>query len=166
MSEDYIKLPKDVICYLGTFVNPFDLLNFFLVSKTFNENTNQKYHFWFKKLLRDFDFSYDSLQILSIIKKHYRILYKAKRYGVSRFYPAHSTDGELHCETLRKYLIYNMEKFLLKCQYVFSSEEDKKECYSYGKRYGKYIFCQTCRQKLSTAQLIKDQPENSIWSIF
>ena len=50
------QLPKDIICHLGTFIETQDLGNFFRVSKAFNESTNKNFHFWFKKLLKDFDF--------------------------------------------------------------------------------------------------------------
>jgi hypothetical protein len=138
---------KDLICHLATFINVEDLPNFFLVAKIFNDNTGKNYHFWYKKLLRDFNFSYDSIYELSIIQQHYRILHHLKMNGISITYMCSFIFRELEFVNLRKYLMKNIEKFSLRCENLVG-KSTKMKCNDRCNRYGKHILCRPCARKL------------------
>lgn len=153
--KETLRLPKDIICHLGTFVEGRDLINFFLISKTFNDHTNKNYYFWQRKLLKDFNFSYDSIYELSIIQQHYQILYQAKMFGISKIRSICPMFKGPNFKTIEYFLINNREKFTLRCQYVFSRGKFKdQKCDAMGDRYEKYIFCSQCIKKLPVQRMI------------
>lgn len=150
-----IQLPKDLICHLGTFVEGEDLLNFFLISKAFNENTSKNYHFWQRKLLKEFNFCYNDVYDLSIIQIHYYVLYQVKMFGVHKI---PGIPGIVSYPRLKKHIEDNIKKFTLPCQYVFTRGAPRgQECNAVGKRYGKYIFCSNCIKKGPVQQIINNQ---------
>jgi hypothetical protein len=151
------QLPKDLICYLATFIDPVNLVNFFQVSKLFNDNTNKNCSFWRLKLLRDFNFSYDSVYNLSIIQQHYRILFNIQIYGISNLFLECETFKMAEFSTLHKYLIANKEKLTLRCEYIFLRGDLKgRKCDKMGQRYGRYIFCSSCTKKRPVQQMLNN----------
>lgn len=142
---------KDLICHIGTFVNTQDLVNYFLITKMFNENTNKNCHFWRIKLLKEFNYSCGGIYDLITIKECYQLLHKVQTFGISSFqFDLLSTPS-----SLIEYLHINREKLTLRCEHIFVREEyNYKKCNNIGKRYGKYIFCYGCTKKRSVKLLI------------